>query len=269
MSSTPAHTVIDLKKAFIASQIRLLSAPIQPPADWQDRLAEPEQGDLRESVIKEVLHKVHVITRHHTRASYPAQTVRAVAEQIDAVYWASAEGDGGARAGSEEANDGRQALRRDVDLRVDELTEDRPLNLDEEDDEDDVGYQRRVLRERYGLLHTQLTQLAAQRRAAHAKRQRYTHLQRLLAPYQRSIPLAASPEQDDDDDEDKLAGELERMSGLVARLQRRVQTAGANHGNSNSHNNEAPAAAPRVDAPPAQARSDADKILAIVGMAVS
>lgn len=50
--------IIDLKKAFLTTQIRLLTAPVQPPpADWQEQLPEPEEGDLRESVVRDVLHK--------------------------------------------------------------------------------------------------------------------------------------------------------------------------------------------------------------------
>lgn len=54
----PGQTIIELKKAFLTTQIRLLTAPLQPPpTDWQERLPEPEEGDLRDGVIRDVLHK--------------------------------------------------------------------------------------------------------------------------------------------------------------------------------------------------------------------
>ena len=54
------HTIIELKKGFLTSQIRLLSVPFQtPPANWQNDLdlEAGEEGELRESVVRDVLHK--------------------------------------------------------------------------------------------------------------------------------------------------------------------------------------------------------------------
>ncbi|KAI9680677.1 MAG: hypothetical protein M1817_004117 [Caeruleum heppii] len=83
------RTVIDHKKAFLSSQVRLLSVPLQPPRHWQDRLPTPDEGDLRGSVVGEVLYKLNVVASHHAKASYSSQALRHVAEQIDTLYWAS------------------------------------------------------------------------------------------------------------------------------------------------------------------------------------
>lgn len=60
------------------------------------------------------LHTVNVILRHHARSTYPAQTIRHVAEQIDAIYWASRE------HGEDDDLSVVRGLFQDVDLRRDE-----------------------------------------------------------------------------------------------------------------------------------------------------
>lgn len=60
---------------------------------------------------------MNVILRHHSRSTYPSQTTRNVAEQIDAMYWASGEREGG---GEEDDLVLLQGLSKEIDLRVDE-----------------------------------------------------------------------------------------------------------------------------------------------------
>ena len=55
MASEP--TVIDLKKAFLANQIRLLSAPVDPSEEWRENAPVVDEGDLQERVVEEVLYK--------------------------------------------------------------------------------------------------------------------------------------------------------------------------------------------------------------------
>ena len=55
MAST--DTIISLKESFLRTQIRLLSQPLQPSRNWQDRAPVPEQGELKPKTIQEVLHK--------------------------------------------------------------------------------------------------------------------------------------------------------------------------------------------------------------------
>lgn len=108
-------TVIALKTSFLNSQIRILNAPLEPSRNWRDHGPAPQDGDLKERVVQEILHKrasvlraivsssaidgkanptlrsniVNSIVRHHNRAAYSFQALRHVAEQIDRLYWAS------------------------------------------------------------------------------------------------------------------------------------------------------------------------------------
>jgi len=50
-------TVISLKESFLRTQVRLLSQPLQPSRNWRDRAPVPEQGELKEKVVQEVLYK--------------------------------------------------------------------------------------------------------------------------------------------------------------------------------------------------------------------
>lgn len=52
-----AKTIIELKEAFLRAQIRLLTARLEPTEKWRDYAKEPEQGDLSEKVVEEVLQK--------------------------------------------------------------------------------------------------------------------------------------------------------------------------------------------------------------------
>lgn len=111
-------TVISHKESFLRTQVRILSQPLQPSRNWRDRARVPEEGELKEKVVQEVLRKrmwlslyllsygvfevdfaeilvccggvVNTIARHHNRAVYSSQALRHVAEQIDALYWAAA-----------------------------------------------------------------------------------------------------------------------------------------------------------------------------------
>ena len=54
---------------------------------------------------------MNTIARHHNKAAYSLQTIRHVAEQIDALYWASGDPVFGARV--------EECLEKDLDLRKD------------------------------------------------------------------------------------------------------------------------------------------------------
>lgn len=112
---TTADTVIALKTSFLNSQVRILNAPLEPSRNWRNHGPAPPEGDLKERVVQEVLHKctsatpklrffshyrlgadmisrgktVNSIVRHHNRTAYSFQALRHVAEQIDRLYWAS------------------------------------------------------------------------------------------------------------------------------------------------------------------------------------
>ncbi|KAI9786997.1 MAG: hypothetical protein M1816_007749 [Peltula sp. TS41687] len=236
-ASKPGQTIIDLKKGFLSAQIRLLTAPLQPPpADWQEQLPEPEQGDLREGTVREVLHKVNVILRHHSRSTYPSQTTRNVAEQIDAMYWASAEqrvGRGGEDDDDDEEAMALRGLRKGVDLRADEnislLPETWPERFifgpaDADDEEDDEEDEEEGEQSNEALIEksARLSSLSAQRRAARQRLRQYKHVRRLLVPLEKAgeeegVLLASA------DKDGELVGEMKRMRELVGRVEGVIQ----------------------------------------------
>ena len=50
-------SVIDLKKSFLSTQIRALNAPFVSPSDERENTPVPEEGELKEKVVQEVLQK--------------------------------------------------------------------------------------------------------------------------------------------------------------------------------------------------------------------
>ncbi len=55
MAAPPS--IIDLKKSFLSTQIRTLNAPLEPPRDWRENCPAPDEGELKDKVVREVLQK--------------------------------------------------------------------------------------------------------------------------------------------------------------------------------------------------------------------
>ncbi|KAI9838395.1 MAG: hypothetical protein M1819_005664 [Sarea resinae] len=180
-------TVIDVKQRFLRSQVRILNQGLEPPSGWRDRVDwedeedddEEEDGrrgrgrrrEIGDKVVREVVMKLNAIVRRHNRAAYSSEALRHVAEQIDALYWAA--------GAPEDEMDGRESgLRRDADLRKNEVIAALPPEWpqDEEGDGEDI--------ERYQELQTRLTELAARRQEMQQKLARYKQLQQLLEPFE-------------------------------------------------------------------------------------
>ncbi|GME48561.1 glutamyl-tRNA reductase [Neofusicoccum parvum] len=85
--STNSNTVISLKSAFLRTQTRILSQPLQVPERW--RVGNLNAADIPESAIKDVIREVNRLVRRHNKSAYPSLAIRHVAEQIDALYWAA------------------------------------------------------------------------------------------------------------------------------------------------------------------------------------
>lgn len=51
------ETIINLKKRFIASQVRLLNGTLQPSRDWREYAPQTEHGDLSERIVGEALYQ--------------------------------------------------------------------------------------------------------------------------------------------------------------------------------------------------------------------
>lgn len=52
-----SRSIIDAKEAFLRAQIRLLATPLSPADRWQEFAEEPQEGDLPEKVVEDVLRK--------------------------------------------------------------------------------------------------------------------------------------------------------------------------------------------------------------------
>jgi hypothetical protein len=52
-----ARTIVELKSAFIWTQVRIFSESLDIPEDWRNYATETEEGDLNAKVIEDVLHK--------------------------------------------------------------------------------------------------------------------------------------------------------------------------------------------------------------------
>jgi hypothetical protein len=106
-----AKTITEVKAAFIRTQVRLLSAVLQPSQQWRDFADIAEEDNLSDKVIHDVMSRgmiffssdnvrfgrlligssnvsiVNTKLKEHNRSVYSAPSQRHVAEQIDALYW--------------------------------------------------------------------------------------------------------------------------------------------------------------------------------------
>lgn len=51
------QSITSIKAAFIRTQVRQLSAPLEPSTGWRDLAPEPEEGHLSGKVIQDVVAK--------------------------------------------------------------------------------------------------------------------------------------------------------------------------------------------------------------------
>ena len=114
-------SIFQLKQGFLESQARLLSGELRPPKNWQDEIPAGAEGDLPQKVVDAVLTKLNLVSRKHCRSVYSAQTMRRVAEQVEALYQQAEEGAGaGAGEGLDQMMGGTwggvEVLKRGVDL---------------------------------------------------------------------------------------------------------------------------------------------------------
>ncbi|KAI9886944.1 MAG: hypothetical protein M1823_001236 [Watsoniomyces obsoletus] len=239
-----ATTIPDLKRAFLIDQIDLLSEPLRLEPGWQSLRRreredhdlgedEDDEGELRDSLVEGVLHKVNVIIRHHARSTYSSQTVRYVAERIDQIY---TNDDGVGTPGNLNLEiDEEGLLGRNLDLRLDESIAKLPDRWPDEDQRHGpragANGQTEEENERYVQLHTQLTHLNELRRQSQEKLERYRYLQRLLQPLgnpqenvQPNLIYINHESFDDTTDDNELERELIRMRELLDKVESGVRT---------------------------------------------
>ena len=85
----PAPTIIDLKLAFLRSQIQALTAPVRIPQSYRPSVDQP----LRQKAIDDALYQLNAKIQEHSKLVYSSLAQRHVAEQIDALYWMAGERD--------------------------------------------------------------------------------------------------------------------------------------------------------------------------------
>ncbi|MCJ1483115.1 hypothetical protein MMC06_003281 [Schaereria dolodes] len=225
-------TIIEHKKAFLNSQIRILNTRLEPSRHWRDNLPIPEQGEIKGKVVQEVLHKLNTIVQHHNRAVYSLSRGTDVAEQIDRLYWAS---------GATDPHTGHimdETIDRAVNLRDHSVITSLPDEWPEEDDEqaaaDESGLEQFADTSRYKQLRASLVSLSEQREAQLRKLDSYKHLHRLLQPFKNPQEII-QPNLIIEDGE--LTKELERMKILMARAGEKLKGLEVEH-NDNEGNEE-------------------------------
>lgn len=85
----PAPTVIDLKLAFLRSQIQALTAPVRMPQSYRPSADQ----SIRQKAIDDALYQLNAKIQEHSKLVYSSLAQRHVAEQIDALYWMAGERD--------------------------------------------------------------------------------------------------------------------------------------------------------------------------------
>lgn len=95
----------------------MLSMVPSPPLHWRESqpAADDEHGDLSDAVVRSVLYKLAIVARKHHSLVFSAQTLRHIAEQVDALYWSATEVGLEGEVGAEVA-----VLRAGVDLGLSE-----------------------------------------------------------------------------------------------------------------------------------------------------
>lgn len=107
-------SILDLKKAFLATQIRILNTTLEPPPNWSSNTL-ANHAELDERIVNHVLYKrtqphdrqfswfedatdakrlslesiVNNLLRRHNLAVYSSQATRNIVEMIYGMYWES------------------------------------------------------------------------------------------------------------------------------------------------------------------------------------
>ncbi|RVX75738.1 hypothetical protein B0A52_00094 [Exophiala mesophila] len=206
-------SITAIKADFIRSQVRHLSAPLEPfPYHQPLSLDESDNSRLSEKATRDIVQKVNERIRQHNRRVYSAQSQRHVSEQIESLHWNQVGND------EERSELDTVAIRRDAPLTQSETVASLPenyidLHLHPDhrlDDEQAKQYQNSRQR---------LLTLTQQRDEMRQKVQQYRHLVTMLEPF--NDPQAnIQPNLVTRDGQ--LSIELDRMRVLLARVTSRV-----------------------------------------------
>ncbi|KFY03681.1 hypothetical protein O988_01307 [Pseudogymnoascus sp. VKM F-3808] len=192
MSATPAPTVLDLKLAFLRSQIQALSAPLRIPVNYQPP---DEDQAIRQRSIDDALFQLNARIQEHAKLVYSAPAQRHVAEQVDALYWMAGE-----RDVSGELARGQLELGTDfaADVNITSLP-------DEWEDEEEVAHRPEEAQRR-----TELREKVA----------RYKALKGMLEPFENS---KEDVQENLCTRDGEVEAELQKMVMLMARVKGRLE----------------------------------------------
>ncbi|RFU33326.1 hypothetical protein B7463_g3001, partial [Scytalidium lignicola] len=202
--SAASPTIIDLKIAFLRSQIHLLSRPLQPSAEWSSSTFSSEDTTLRERAVDEALYKLNRLLREHNKLSYGPQATRHVAEQIDRLYWSAGER-GVIIPGEEWENRG-------ADYTKDHIIAQLPPSWS-----DEAESRAPEQAARYKELQQKLVELSEKRGAARQRVEKYKSLREVLSPFEGPEAGLQSNLVTRDGE---IERELERMKMLMVRVER-------------------------------------------------
>ncbi|KZZ98239.1 hypothetical protein AAP_00500 [Ascosphaera apis ARSEF 7405] len=195
-----AKTISEHKAEFIRSQVRILSAPIEPAEDWKDYAWVPkkkkkrgdgedgetheddggdeQERDIPDKVIGDVLGKFNSHLKQHSRSVFSSQAIHHVSRQIGNLYWRQVEADvekkGNALGKSCDIEKGADLA---IESNILKLPE-RPWNDGYDEEIDDES------REKYTQLLTQLKTLPQTLHSLQTKLDQQKKLESLLKPFE-------------------------------------------------------------------------------------
>ncbi|KAL2006401.1 hypothetical protein VTN00DRAFT_9069 [Thermoascus crustaceus] len=201
-----SRTVSELKSSFIRSQVRILSAILEPQEGWRDYAPESEEDDLSDKAVEEALQKLNAVLKQHNRVVYSSQAIYHVARQIESLYWNSI---------NREVS-GPDFHGRGIEKGTDLSNHQSIAKLPEEWEDENASEEDKL---RYQQLRARLVELDSQRQQQRRRLAQYKQLQTLLEPF-KDPQKNVQPNLITRDGE--LGQELDRMRMLVARVAGRV-----------------------------------------------
>ncbi|KAI1611354.1 kinetochore Sim4 complex subunit Fta4 [Exophiala viscosa] len=212
------QSITAIKAAFIRSQVRHLSTPLELSTQWRDLAADPDQDKFSDKSIQTVIAKVNEKIKQHNRMVFSQQSQRLVAEQIESLHWTLVD------AENKHAETNIVIVKRDADLTdasdIDALPEAyEDLYLNPDHDQDRATDVEASHAETYTTLREKLSELARERDAMRQRLSRHKYLQKLLEPLD-NPQASVQPNLVARDGE--MSKELDRMRVLLARVTAKV-----------------------------------------------
>ncbi|PLB43571.1 putative kinetochore protein fta4 [Aspergillus steynii IBT 23096] len=204
MDST--RTVPELKSSFLRTQVRILSESLEAPENWKQYATDPENDELTDKVVGDVLQKLNAALKQHNRIVYSSQAIHHVAQQIASLYWKTIT----------QASRNQHSLERGVEKTVDLSSHMNITQLPVELSDPSASEEDRL---RYQQLRERLIGLDNRRQQRQRRLDQLRQLQHLLEPFQ-------EPQENIQPNlvtrDGELMQELEKMRMLTARVGGRI-----------------------------------------------